>query len=259
MAGLRTSVLQIPRMNSLCENFPDEEPLGKRLTNIPDSFGPLGQFLHDEVEIVGVVADSKYGTMGEVVEPSVFFPHRQSPFRRMTLVMKTSGDPLAMVNSLRHELLEHDPGLALGRIETFERVVAGSFAGQKFAMLLLSGFAVVALVLASVGTYGVISFAVQQRKVELAIRMALGAEPTNILALVMKHGAKLTGAGVGVGLFGAFAVGKITASLMFGVSVYDPTVFVSVTAILTVVALGASLVPAIRATRIHPAEVLKPE
>jgi ABC-type antimicrobial peptide transport system permease subunit len=166
---------------------------------------------------------------------------------------------LDLVQTVRSDLATLDPTMALGRVESFERVIAGSYARQRFSMLLLSGFAIVALVLAAIGIYGVISFSVQQRTTEMAIRMAMGAQAPNIIRLVLRHGTVLAAIGVAVGLFGAWAAGRITASQLYGTSPNNPAMFVGVAVALVGVALIATFIPALRATRIHPAEVLKPE
>ncbi|MFQ5550331.1 MAG: ABC transporter permease [Gemmatimonadales bacterium] len=240
--------------------FPDEDPMGKYLHQLPTAFGPLGTFPGEqEAEIVGLVDDFKFSSLAEAVEPAVFFVHNQAPFRRMTLIIRTSGDPLQFVRTVREDLAELDATIATGRVATFETVIAGSYASRRFAVILLTGFAGVALVLAAIGIYGVIGFSVQQRSVEMAIRMALGAESNSIVQLIMTHGLKLAGIGVAVGLFGGWAAARITASQMYGTSARDPLMFVMVAVSLTVVALLATMVPAIRASRISPAKVLKPE
>ncbi len=239
--------------------FPDDDPIGKYLIGIPPSFGPLGTFPQPEVEIVGVVKDFKFSDLGESPEPSVFFVHDQSPFRRMTLIVKSRGEPLQLAQTVRADLATLDPTMALGRVETFERVIAGSYARERFSMLLLTGFAIVALSLAAIGIYGVISFSVEQRTTEMAIRMALGAQNSTILKLILKGGSILGVVGVSFGLFGAWAAGRVTASQLYGASPNDPFMFLVVAVGLIGVALLATLVPAIRATKIPPATVLKPE
>lgn len=240
--------------------FPDEDPIGKHLHQLPTGFGGLGTYPGEqEAEIVGLVEDFKFSSLAEAPEPAVFFVHNQAPFRRMTLIVRADGEPLQLAQTVRDDLAALDPTIATGRVATFETVIAGSYASKRFAVILLTAFAFVAPVLAAIGIYGVIGFSVQQRTTEMAIRMALGAESGSIWQLIMTHGLKLAGVGVAVGLFGGWAAARITASQMYGTSARDPLMFVMVAVGLTIVALLATMVPAIRASRISPAAVLKPE
>jgi predicted permease len=142
--------------------FPDEDPIGERFIGLPDSAGPLGQWtdpvLEPEptAEIIGVVSNVKFANLSETPDPAIFFVHDQSPFRRMTVAVRTSGEPLSFTRSMREQVASMDELIPLGRTETMSRIVAGSFAGQRFAMILLAAFAGMALVLASIGVYGVV-------------------------------------------------------------------------------------------------------
>ncbi len=245
--------------------FPDEDPIGERFIQLPDSAGPLGQWTDPKLEpeptaeIIGVVSDVKFTNLSETPDPAIFFVHDQSPFRRMTVVARTSGEPLGFTRSMREQVASMDELIPLGRTETMSRIVAGSFAGQRFAMILLAAFAGMALVLASIGVYGVVSYGVEQRSTELAVRMALGADPQKVVGLVMRHGGLIAAFGVGGGLAGAWAGGRVLSSQLFGVTASDPVTFVIVASILLLIALGASFIPAVRATRIEPAVALKPK
>jgi putative ABC transport system permease protein len=239
--------------------YPDEDPLDKRISGIPPAVGPLGRLPAPEVELIGVVSDVKYTSLADPAEPAIYFVHDQAPFRRMTMALRTAGDPLSLVGAVRSEIAAIDRSLAMGNTETLQRIVAASFARERFGMLLLSAFGFVALVLASVGIYGVISFGVQQRTPELAVRVAIGATPGKVVMLVLQQGGRLAAIGITVGLVLALAAGQLTASVLFGVTPYDPATYASVTVALAVVAMVATLVPAWRATKIQPAIALKPE
>lgn len=245
--------------------FPDEDPIGERFTLFKGNAGNVGQYTDPELEpeptaeIIGVVSNVKFANLFETPDPSIFFVHDQSPFRRMTVVARTSAEPLSFTRSMREQLASMDGLIPLGRTETMSRMVAGSFAGQRFAMSLLAAFAGMALVLASIGVYGVVSYGVEQRRTELAVRMALGADPQKVVGLVMRHGGLLAAFGVGSGLVGAWVGGRVLSSQLFGVTASDPVTFVIVASILSLIALGASFIPAVRATRIEPAVALKPQ
>ena len=177
----------------------------------------------------------------------------------MTIAVRTAGDPLNLVGAVRSEIMSMDRSLAMGTTETLERIVAASFARERFGMLLLGAFAFVALILASVGIYGVISFGVQQRTPELAVRVAIGATPGNVVMLVMQQGGKLAAIGITLGLLLALGAGRLTASVLFGVAPYDPMTYAAVAVTLAIVAMVATFFPALRATKIQPALALKPE
>ena len=177
----------------------------------------------------------------------------------MTVVAKTLTDPLQLIPVARREVSALDPGLALGRAESMERILSASLAGERFSMLLLVFFAVTALILASVGIYGVISYGVEQRTTEMAIRMAIGARPVDVLNLIVKQGATLAGVSIVGGLFAAWASSSVIASQLYEVSARDPLIFSGVAFALAVVALLATIFPAVRATRVSPGAALKPD
>jgi putative ABC transport system permease protein len=231
--------------------FPDEDPLGKGIS--------LSQGEGNVREIVGVVGDVKqYG----LAQPSTFQtyePFLQMPFSGMTVVMRTAADPVSFSGAIRSEVLSLDKEQPVSRIRTLEEIVAGSVQQQHFLMTLLGVFAVAALILAAVGLYGVMSYAVTQRTHEIGIRMALGANRRRVLRLVVGHGMMLALIGVGIGLAGAFAFTRVMANLLFSIGPTDPLTFAGISVLLSGVALVACLVPAHRATRVDPMVALRHE
>jgi putative ABC transport system permease protein len=177
----------------------------------------------------------------------------------MNLVLRTASDPQGLVGPARAQVLELDNHQPVSNIQTLEGVFSASVAQPRFTMLLLGIFASVALVLATVGIYGVISYSVGQRTHEIGIRMALGAQPRDILKLVVRQGLLLVLVGVALGLAGAFALTRFLASLLFGVSAHDPFAFVATPLLLVAVALLACYIPARRATKVDPMVALRYE
>jgi predicted permease len=209
--------------------------------------------------IAGVVGDLK-DSPGELhAKPGFFFPLAQQAQSGMILVLRTHGDPLNMVAAMRNEIAAIDKDLPLSDIKTLEQVAGTAVARARFTMLLLSIFAGVALLLASVGIYGVISYSVTQRTHEIGIRVALGAQRHNVIGLVARQGMTLALVGMGGGLIAAFFLTRVMASLLFGVSATDPITFAGIAALLTGVALGACFVPARRAMRMDPMAALRHE
>ena len=230
--------------------FPDEEPLGKRLV-----FGG-GKDLR---EIVGVIADVKYFGLSVDSRPSMYFPHSQSPSRRMSLVVKTHGDPMALAGAIRGHVSALDADLAISNVMTMEQLVGSSIAEPRFVLLLLGAFAAVAMVLSAIGVYGIVSYSVTRRMHEIGVRMALGAQAADVLRLVVVQGMTLVLGGIGLGLIAAFGLSRVMKSLLFGVSATDIPTFALTAILLTGVALGACFVPARRAARVDPMESLRCE
>jgi putative ABC transport system permease protein len=238
--------------------FPDEDPVNKTLTGLPPHIA-LGGFLVDEFEIVGVVRDVKYFGLAEPALPSLYLAVGQAPFRRMNFTLRTTVEPASLVRSVRAEIASLDPLVPVSRVDTMERLLSSSVARERFSMLLLGLFAVVALLLASVGVYGVISYSISQRTAELGIRMAIGANPADVRRLVLMQGARLAGWGVLSGVVGALALSRVMASQLYGVSSTDPWIFAGVPVTLAFVAMVATYLPALRASRIDPVEALQGE
>jgi putative ABC transport system permease protein len=210
-------------------------------------------------EIVGIVGDVKQYGLDQPTTMQTYEPYLQTPFSDMTLIVRTEGDPTTLSAGVRSEVFSIDKDQPVSRVRTLEQVLSESVAKQRFAMLLLGIFAVVALVLAAVGLYGVMSYAVTQRTHEIGIRMALGAQRRDVLKLVVGQGMILALVGVGLGLVASFALTRVMTTLLFGVSATDPLTFLAIPALLTAVALGASFVPARRAMKVDPMIALRYE
>ena len=239
--------------------FPTEDPLGRRIVRVADGIGPLGRNLLDsrEVEIVGVVADAKNTSLTTDVEPALFLPQRQFAYRSMHLVVRGEGPPLGLVGPIRETVRGLDLAVPLADIKTLDQHLGAQLAQPRFSMVLLSIFAALALVLASVGLYAVMAYSVSRRRRELGVRLALGAQRGQILGLVVRQGMVLAVSGVAAGLLGSFVTSQLLQSLLYGVSPTDIVAFGSVTAVLLGVALLASYVPARRATAVDPVTALR--
>jgi putative ABC transport system permease protein len=241
--------------------FPGEDPVGQRLKGFEAEGVP-------PAEIVGVVEHvNHYGlNVPEPVAPQLYYPFKQIPEKYVPEVLtgvyvaaRTGGDPAALAPLVRRESQAVDAAQPLYQVNTMEDVIAQSIATQKLSTTLLGFFAAIALALAGVGIYGVMSYAVSQRRHEIGVRMALGAQPRDVLRMVVGQGMLLTAAGLALGLAGAFALTRVMASLLYGVSATDPFVFLSVPFALAAVALVANLVPARRAMRVDPMVALRYE
>jgi putative ABC transport system permease protein len=232
--------------------FSDEDPIGKRITNSDSQTGPW-------LTIIGIVGDVHTHGLSDEGYPQMYAHSAQQPGRAFTLVARSSSDPTSLASGIRSQIRQLDPLLPLYNIRPMEQLVADSLARPRFNMLLITIFAVLALVLASVGIYGVVSYSVTQRHHEIGVRMALGAKQSDILRMVVSQGLKLAGAGVAVGLAASFALTRSMSSLLFGVSATDPVTFAGVAVLLTLVALAACYIPARRATRVDPMIALRYE
>jgi putative ABC transport system permease protein len=230
--------------------FTDQDPLGKRIV-----FGGG----NDPREIVGVVSDVKFFGLNLDARPSMYYPHAQNPARGMSLVVRTQGGPLSLAAAIRGQVSALDRNLAVSNVMTMEQLVGASLSEPRFVLLLLGAFASVAMLLSAIGVYGVVSYSVTQRSHEIGVRMALGAQMSDVLKLVVGQGMTLVLGGVGLGLIAAFALSRVMESLLFGVSATDLTTFAATSIILAAVALGACLVPARRATKVGPMESLRYE
>jgi putative ABC transport system permease protein len=176
-----------------------------------------------------------------------------------SIVVRTTGDPLQLNGALREAVAATDPLVPTGAIRSMDQVLSRSLALRSFMMMLLSIFGVLALVLASVGIYGVIAFAVSQRTREIGVRMALGARPADVLRMVLKEGLRLVSVGVGLGIAAALMLTRLLEGMVYGVKVRDPLIFVTVNLLLVAASLAACYVPARRATRVDPLVALRYE
>jgi putative ABC transport system permease protein len=233
------------------EQFPGEDPVGKRLTfNWGDDF---------EGEIIGVVEDVREMSLTDQPASAFYRPFSQFPDVNLNVLIRTTGDPLALAGAARAQVRELDPNLPIASIRTMESVVSEAAARSRLSSYLLTGFAAIALLLAAIGLYGIISYDVTQRRGEIGVRLALGADHGDILRLIVKQGMILTAAGLAVGLAGAFALTRLLRSLLFGVATTDLATFVMVPLLLVAVALLASYLPARRAARVDPMVALRAE
>jgi predicted permease len=236
--------------------FPGEDPLGKRIVvgwRRPEGLPPAGG------EVVGIVGDVKELGLDQQDPPEVYIPHAQLPTNAMDVVLRTSVDPLSMTRSVAAVVASVDPELPVARLQTLDDVVARSVSEPRFYMLLLGAFAVMAVSLAALGIFGVMSYAVVQRRREIGIRVALGAHPRDVLGMVLRQALLLAVSGVGLGLLGTVAFSRVIASLLFRLSPTDPATLAAVAAVLMAVAFVASYLPARRATRVDPLTALRSE
>ena len=231
---------------------------------------PLGQkaaiymksFVENELqpsEIIGVVGDVHQIGLDTAPEPTVYWPHPELVMSGMTILVRTSNDPLALVSTIRNELQKLDRELPMAAVATMDQLLADSLSRSRFTMLLLGIFSAVALVLAAVGIYGLIAYSVTQRTQELGIRIAFGAQRRDVLRLVLAQGTRLTLLGVAIGILAALAFSRLLATLLFGVSATDPLTFAGVAGLLAFVVLLACFIPARRATRVDPIVALRYE
>jgi putative ABC transport system permease protein len=227
--------------------WPGENPVGKQIRV------HINESVKAPREIVGVVGDVRTRGMDTEPAPVIYTPHAQFGAESMSVVVRANGDPALLVPAAKAALGAIGPAVALGRVRSMDEVVAANVAEPRFRTLLLTIFAIVALVLASLGLYGVVAFSVNQRRAELGLRIALGADPRQVLRLVLREGMTPVAIGIAAGLAGAAAVARLMATLLFNVDPFDPVTFAAVAATLAGVALVACYVPARRATRVDPA------
>ena len=233
-------------------HFADQDPLGKQI-----DFGDAEK--NGYYTVVGVVGNVRTETLDDELRAEVYVPYAKSPWSGMTVVARTSGDPSQLAAALASEVRALDPDLALFDVRTMDRVVAESLAPQRVTMGMLGVFALIALVLAAIGIYAVMSYTVAQRTHEIGIRMALGAQPRNILRMIVGHGMLLAGVGIAVGLTAAYFLMAFMARILYGVTATDPLTFFGISALLALVALAANFFPARRATRVDPMVALRYE
>ena len=230
------------------QHWPGQDPLGKRLKPV----------YNDEwITVVGVARDVKHEGLTSETEPTIYRPFVQVPTLDASLVVRAASDPAALVASLRAAVAAVDRTVPVSETRTLEQVVAGSVAASRFTMLLLAAFAAVALLLAAIGTYGVLSYVVSRRAREIGVRMALGAQRADVVRMVLGHAAWLAGAGTVGGVAAALATTHVLESLLVGTTRTDPVTFAVVPLLLAGVALLAAYIPVRRATRVDALTVLR--
>jgi predicted permease len=237
--------------------YPDLNPLGRRLRPPGDGVPWL--------TIVGIVKDVKQGGLEEETGTEIYFLYPQvaravgfAP-RTMNIVLRTAGDPMQLASVVRSEVRALDAQLPVANLASMNDVMYDAVSRPRFITMLLAVFAAVALALAAIGTYGVMAYSVAQRRQEIGIRMALGAQASTVLGMVLGQGVAVAGLGLAIGIAGSFALTRLLSSLLFNVSATDPLAFLSAPLLLGAVALAACYIPALRATRVDPAIVLKQE
>ena len=237
------------------EYFAGEDPIGKHVTTTWGR-GPAGYL---EGDIVGVIGDLKLRSLSEPARPELWGAFMQWPVASFNVVLHGGRDPVALLTAAGLAVHELDPDLALADLKTLEDLLADSVAQPRFYMLLLGGFAAVAILLAAIGIYGVIAYLAEQRVREIGIRLALGASRTRVIRLIVREGALLALGGLAIGLTGALALSRVLQALLFEVRPSDPLTYVAVIALLGVVALLASAAPALAAARVDPALTMRAE
>jgi putative ABC transport system permease protein len=230
--------------------FPGGDALGKSLVismNLPNV----------PTEIVGIVGDVKQGDVTSDMHPMTYWPHPQLAYSAMTLTIRTTNDPAALAPLLEREVHALDKDQPIADVRTMDQWVSRSLSQARFSSTLLTTFAAVALLLAAIGIYGVMSYAVSQRTAEIGIRLALGAESGDVLRMIVGGTARLAAAGLGIGLLLALALGRTLSTLLYDTAGTDPLTFAAVAVVLGSVALAAGYLPARRASRIPPVEALR--
>jgi predicted permease len=235
--------------------FSDENPVGRQV----DLMGPR--------EIVGIVGDIKPQGLDSEPQPEMYLPYHQfgrmlmmqGPLSAMSVVVRTAGDPLTLVEPIRSRVASIDPQLPIFNISTMERRISDSVAQPRFYATLFGIFAGLAVILAAVGVYGVLSYHVAQCTRELGIRMAMGAQRSNVLHLVLRQGVVLAVCGIIIGLAGAWGTSRFLTSLLFGVTPTDPTTYAGIAVLMVVIAVIAAYIPARRATAVDPVVALRYE
>jgi putative ABC transport system permease protein len=230
--------------------WPGEDPIGK-----PIGIGQNG--FDDHVQVIGIVGDVRYRQMDESPRPELYMTFQQSTRPNMVLSLRTQGNPTALTQAVEREVHALNKELPVFDVKTMNERIRDATARARFSATLLAIFAAIALVLAAVGIYGVMSFLVTQRTHEIGIRIALGAKPADVLSLVVGRGAVLALAGIAIGVAGASASTRVLGTLLYEVKPGDPATYVTIALVLAAVALLASYIPARRAGSVDPSSALR--
>jgi putative ABC transport system permease protein len=234
--------------------WPGENPIGKRISRgNPDNPATVW------FDVIGVVGHAAHEGLDADARVQYYFHYRQRPLGGASIVVRTTGDPLQGLAAVRAAVRDVDPDIPLSGIATMESLIDRSVGQRRLAVLLLGVFAFVGLLLAATGIYGVMAQMVTERAQEMGVRMALGAGRREVLALVLAQGARLAAFGVAIGVVASLALTRVIQSQLFNVRATDPATFVAVTALLASVGLMATLIPALRATRLDPLTALRQE
>jgi putative ABC transport system permease protein len=234
--------------------WPRDNPIGKRVT-----FNNLTDSSITWITVVGVVEHTMHEGLDGDRRVQMYLPIAQDPMSFQTFAVRTSGNPLEMVASIKAALKRIDADLPISAIHTMDELIDGSTGSRRFSMVLLGIFSSLAALLAAIGLYGVMSYTVTQRSKELGVRLALGAHSGDVLRLVLKQGMVLVGIGVTLGLLAALSLTRVLRTMLFNVSTTDPLTFASIALLLVGVTLIATWLPARRATRVDPVVVLREE
>jgi predicted permease len=231
--------------------WPDQDPIGQQLRPVVGDSSPRWY------RIIGIVADAKQRGLGTEQRPAIYRSYYQSMARYTFVLVRTRSDPMSLATAVQNAIASVDPRLPLGAVQTLNQQLAQSVSTQRFSMTLLVLFAGLALTLAAIGVYGVAAYMAAQRTHEVGVRMALGAQPVDIVKLVLGEGLRLGLVGVLVGIASALALTRVMRNLLYGVSATDPLTFFAVSAVLVGVALAACYLPARRAARVDPIVALR--
>jgi putative ABC transport system permease protein len=232
--------------------WPNEDPIGRRVTiHMKDVDVPS--------QVIGVVGDVKHAGLDASASATAYWPHPELAYNFMTLVIRTDGDALALAPAVRQAVWSLDKDQPVTDIRSMEDLLWVSLARARFSTVVLGVFAGMALLLAITGVYGVVSYSVAERTREIGIRVALGAQRSDVLRMVLRQGLILAGVGIGIGLAAALALTRLMTSLLFGTSASDPTTFACVAGLLLMVALSACCLPARTAMKVDPMVALRYE
>jgi putative ABC transport system permease protein len=247
-----TNIRRIIISDSLARKYwPDEDPIGQHIIVAWNDPGPD--------EIIGVVGDVRQETLEKEVRPSIYWPPARFAYPFMTVAIRAAGSPDAIVPAVTARVHELDPNVPVADVRTMDEVLDISVVQRRMTMMLLGLFAAIALALAAVGIYGVISYAVSQRTQEIGIRMALGAQRAAVLSMVLRQALTLAISGIAIGGAGAMLLTGLMGNLLYGVRPTDPVTFTVVAVLLGLVAAAAAAVPGLRATRVDPVVALRAE